>query len=47
MLIIGEKDRTVDWTFMKNFRNIIINRMGHLFFGYEDRIADAIKSNIE
>jgi len=46
ILINGEKDRSVDFLFLKGFNNYIIARMGHVFFGYEKEIADVIKSNI-
>jgi len=46
ILINGEKDRSVDFHFLNGFNNYTISSMGHIFFGYEKKIADVIKSNI-
>ena len=46
ILINGEKDSSVDFLFVNSFNNVTIARMGHIFFGYEKKIADVIKSNI-
>jgi len=46
VLINGEKDRSVDFTFSKYFKAYIIDGMGHIFFGHEEEISNIIKKNI-
>lgn len=46
ILINGKKDSSVDLDFLRGFNNVIIDNMGHLFFGHEIKIAGLIKSNI-
>lgn len=46
VLINGEKDSSVDFSFSNSFNNFIIEEMGHVFFGYEYRIATVFKSNL-
>lgn len=46
IVINGEKDSSVDFLFLSDFNNFTISGMGHIFFGYEKKIANVIKSNI-
>lgn len=47
ILINGELDRSIDLAFSKQFNNYTISGMGHTFFGYENQLAEVIKSNIQ
>ncbi len=46
ILIVGARDRNVDQTLLKDFRNFVIPGMKHYFFGYEDQITQIIKENL-
>lgn len=46
ILINGDQDESIDFSFSKQFNNHTITGMGHNFFGYESELAKIIKSNI-
>lgn len=47
VFITGQNDFYADKTLLKNFQNFTIPKMGHMFFGYEEKIAKIIKEDIK
>jgi pimeloyl-ACP methyl ester carboxylesterase len=46
ILINGSKDKNIDMAFAAKFANNIIQDMGHNFFGFENKIAEIIKTHL-
>lgn len=46
ILINGSQDTNVDFSYAKQFKQYLINGMGHNFLGHETEIAEIIKSEL-
>jgi pimeloyl-ACP methyl ester carboxylesterase len=44
VFIAGADDHHVDATLLPNFQHKVIPNMGHIFFGFEEEIADIVKA---